>query len=301
VADPRHKRDARSRPQLRASIAAASLAVTATGAAVASGISASPRELAPVAGAADPAPWPSATSRPSVTPLGERRPVVSRAETRMPPGPARSEPSPAAVATRRLVRRADVQKWTTAPLNIWTRPGEKARKTGLIDALTRVTVTGRTMRGRDELVIDGRSRWVTGGYLAGRKPRPEPDAGDAADGPAAGASCSNGTSVPSGVSSNIVAVHEAVCAAFPEITTYGTLRSDGEHAQGIAVDIMVSGARGWQVAEFVRDNSAALGVSYAIHARNIWSVQRAGEGWRGMEDRGSVTANHYDHVHVTTY
>ncbi len=160
------------------------------------------------------------------------------------------------------------------------------------------------MRGRDELVIDGRSRWVTGGYLAGRKPRPEADAGDAgdaADGPAAGASCSNGTSVPSGVSPNIVAVHEAVCAAFPEITTYGTLRSDGEHAQGIAVDIMVSGDRAWQVAEFVRENYQTLGVSYAIHARNIWSVQRASEGWRGMEDRGSVTANHYDHVHVTTF
>ena len=96
-------------------------------------------------------------------------------------------------------------------------------------------------------------------------------------------------------------MHEAVCAAFPEITTYGTFRGDGEHAQGIAVDIMVSGSRGWQVAEFVRANAGSLGVSYAIYSQSIWSVERSGEGWRGMSDRGSTTANHYDHVHVTTY
>ena len=103
------------------------------------------------------------------------------------------------------------------------------------------------------------------------------------------------------MSSNIRATHQAVCSNFPEIVTYGTLRSDGEHAQGIAVDIMVSGDRGWEVAEFVRRYYSELGVNYVIHARRIWSVDRSGEGWRSMADRGSVTANHYDHVHVTTY
>ena len=33
----------------------------------------------------------------------------------------------------------------------------------------------------------------------------------------------------------------------------------------------------------------------------VASVQRGGEGWRGMSDRGSATANHYDHVHVSTF
>ena len=108
--------------------------------------------------------------------------------------------------------------------------------------------------------------------------------------------------MPSGVSENIVKVHEAVCAEFPEITVYGTFRSDGEHSQGLAVDIMVSGDRGWQVAEFVRKYYVELGVSYVIYSQNIWSVERGGEGWRAdVEDRGSTTANHYDHVHVTTY
>ncbi|MEP7157788.1 MAG: SH3 domain-containing protein, partial [Chloroflexota bacterium] len=36
-------------------------------------------------------------------------------------------------------------------------------------------------------------------------------------------------------------------------------------------------------------------------SQRIWSVQRSSEGWRPMADRGSTTANHYDHVHVSVY
>ena len=42
-----------------------------------------------------------------------------------------------------------------------------------------------------------------------------------------------------------------------------------------------------------------LGVIYVIYSQHIWSVERGGEGWRGMSDRGSTTPNHYDHVHVS--
>jgi hypothetical protein len=140
---------------------------------------------------------------------------------------------------------------------------------------------------------------VTSGYLAEEKPveevAPDGSGGDV------DATCTNGSSVPSGVSPNIVKVHEAVCANFPEITTYGTFRGDGEHAEGLAVDIMVSGDRGWQVAEFVRAHYSEFGVNYIMYSQRIWSVERSSEGWRYVEDRGSTTANHYDHVHVTTY
>ena len=149
-------------------------------------------------------------------------------------------------------------------------------------------VTGREAQGRTEIVMDGNARWVTSGYLDDEKPL----AGIAG-------SCTNGTSVPSGVDPDITAVHRAVCARFPEITSYGTFRSDGEHGQGRAVDIMVSGSRGWEIAEYLRANYADLGIEYLIYAQKIWSVDRAGEGWRAMSDRGSATANHYDHVHVT--
>ena len=51
---------------------------------------------------------------------------------------------------------------------------------------------------------------------------------------------------------------------------------------------------------FVRAHYSELGVSYVIYSQHIWSQERGGEGWRPTSDRGSTTANHYDHVHVST-
>ena len=62
-----------------------------------------------------------------------------------------------------------------------------------------------------------------------------------------------------------------------------------------------SSTLGSQIAAYVRANYKALGVSEVIWAQKIWTVQRSSEGWRPMSDRGSPTANHYDHVHVTVY
>ncbi|RYB89637.1 SH3 domain-containing protein [Nocardioides glacieisoli] len=199
---------------------------------------------------------------------------------------------------RRLAKKLDRSVWTTEVLNLWSGPSEKSDKLGEIGALKQVVVTGREQMGRTQVVLDGQSRWVSSDYLAREKPEPEPEEPAV---PALGGSCTNGTTA-GGAGVNIQKVHAAVCANWPSIATYGTLRGGGgDHPLGRAVDIMVSGSTGWAVAEFVRANAAALGVSYVIHAQNIWSVQRSAEGWRSMADRGSVTANHYDHVHVSTY
>jgi hypothetical protein len=193
-------------------------------------------------------------------------------------------------ATARAIKKAEQRLWTTDVLNIWDEPGKKAEKLGELDAGKKVLVTGREMWGREEIVLGGKSRWVTTGYLSAEEP------------PTLGGSCTNGTSVAGGVTGSIVAIHNAVCANFPEISVYGTLRGGGgDHSIGKAVDIMVSGERGWQVARFLRENYSALGISYIIYAQSIWSVERAGEGWRGMSSRGSATANHYDHVHVSVF
>ncbi|MFC6286752.1 hypothetical protein ACFP3Q_11100 [Nocardioides sp. GCM10027113] len=233
----------------------------------------------------------------------EERQVVTRSASRMDMAEYRDilDEYMEKVATKKAIRKADTKLWTTAPLNLWNDPTKKAKKVGLLEEGKKVLVTGRRTTDRAEVVVDGRSRWVTLGYLSQEKPSAEePEEAEPAE-VEADATCTNGSSVPSGVSPNVVAVHQAVCANFPELTSYGTFRSDGEHSQGIAIDIMVSGERGWQVAEFIKANYQELGVSYLIYSQQIWSVDRAGEGWRWMEDRGSSTANHYDHVHVTTY
>jgi hypothetical protein len=289
VADHRHKRETNARRMPRAVVIAGPLAVLATASAVTLGILAG--EPAGSNGADD------TTAAASSVGAGaaERREDVSRGAGRgagrgeLTSMMAKSQVTMSSESTLKAIRTAKDELWIASTLDLWSAPGAKAEQVGEIEAGEKVLVTGRTMDGRDEIVVDGKSRWVSAGYLTNEKPF------------SLGGACTNGTTVPAGVSENIKKVHAAVCAAFPEITTYGTFRGDGEHAQGIAVDIMVSGDRGYEVAEFVKKYYSELGVSYLIYSQRIWSVQRGGEGWRGMSDRGSTTANHYDHVHVTTY
>jgi len=103
---------------------------------------------------------------------------------------------------------------------------------------------------------------------------------------------------------NAISVYRAICAAFPEVSSWGGLRpgDDGFHGSGQAVDAMVSdSAQGDAVAAYVVQNASELGVSEILWAQQIWTAERSSEGWRPVEDRGSVTANHYDHVHVSVY
>ena len=297
MASHSHKRET-ARRMPRAALIAGPLAVLATGAAVTAGVLGS--EPAQDLLASDPS-----SVAGNVGSIGDRSRTIDdvsrgggdrgtqksdrRVQQRVAPALSVVDKAllPRVVST--AVEKADTKLWATTELNLWTRPDKEAKQVGLLDSGERVLVTGREMTGREEIVLDGRALWVTAGYLSAEEPF------------SLGGDCTNGSSVPSGVSPNIQAVHQAVCAEFPELTSYGTFRSDGEHSQGIAIDIMVSGDRGWQVAEFVRKYYSELGVSYVIYAQSIWSVERSGEGWRGMEDRGSTTANHYDHVHVTTY
>ncbi|MEO9325450.1 hypothetical protein ABFT23_18300 [Nocardioides sp. C4-1] len=315
MGDHRRKRDtdarglwkALSRP--RATVIAGPLAVMATAGAVTIGVLGADVATTSMA-APGPVAGETATTAASLAGVIQRRPSVSRglggdragltgadaqtpAPAPKPKAPTKSELMMKPAAVKKAVttaKKSDTMLWTTEALNLWDEPGEKAGKTGEVQAGKQVLVTGRELFGRVEIVWEEtETRWVTAGYLTEDEPF------------TLGGDCTNGTSVPSGVSENIKKVHDAVCAEFPDIMVYGTFRGDGEHSQGIAVDIMVSGDEGWKVAEFVRQYYRELGVSYLIYSQQIWSVQRSGEGWRGMSDRGSMTANHYDHVHVTTY
>jgi hypothetical protein len=70
-----------------------------------------------------------------------------------------------------------------------------------------------------------------------------------------------------------------------------------EHPLGRALDFMVSDERGTALAEEVVRLNKDLDAMYVIWRQRINSFD--GRGWRAMEDRGSPTANHYDHVHVS--
>lgn len=82
---------------------------------------------------------------------------------------------------------------------------------------------------------------------------------------------------------------------------------DSDHPKGKAVDVMLtpmgtaSTSKGDAIAAWLQRNAGPLHVKYVIWQQRIWSVERSSEGWRPMENRGSATANHRDHVHVSLY
>ncbi|MBW0121854.1 hypothetical protein [Pseudonocardia oceani] len=68
-----------------------------------------------------------------------------------------------------------------------------------------------------------------------------------------------------------------------------------DHPGGLALDLMVERDPGEQLAEYAVENMDRLGIKYVIYRQRI----NTGSGWEAMEDRGGVTANHMDHVHVS--
>ncbi|WP_348537597.1 hypothetical protein [Nocardia cyriacigeorgica] len=73
-------------------------------------------------------------------------------------------------------------------------------------------------------------------------------------------------------------------------------RGNDDHGAGLALDFMTSDrAHGDAIADFVLANRERFGVTYVIWQQRY----NDGGGWSYMEDRGSPTANHYDHVHVS--
>jgi hypothetical protein len=72
-----------------------------------------------------------------------------------------------------------------------------------------------------------------------------------------------------------------------------------------ALDLLVSdqygsvpsddNALGDALAQLALDQLVEHGITYVIWRQRI----NFGDGWDAMEDRGSITQNHYDHVHVS--
>jgi hypothetical protein len=59
-------------------------------------------------------------------------------------------------------------------------------------------------------------------------------------------------------------------------------------------------ALGDQIAAYLQEHASELNLYDVIWYDRIWTPERASEGWRAYGDHGSATANHMDHVHVST-
>lgn len=91
------------------------------------------------------------------------------------------------------------------------------------------------------------------------------------------------------------------------ITSFSGYRpgDSGDHGKGLAIDFMVPerSELGDKIAEYAIQNMASRGISYIIWRQRFYAPFDSKYGpantWNPMPDRGSVTENHYDHVHVS--
>ncbi|TQM15045.1 hypothetical protein [Pseudonocardia kunmingensis] len=99
------------------------------------------------------------------------------------------------------------------------------------------------------------------------------------------------------VKSNVRNAAEQLGCRYGEPDMHGVAGRAGtsDHPSGLAVDFMVDRATGDALASCALENMDTLGVKYVIWEQQI----NHGNGWKGMEDRGGATANHFDHVHIS--
>jgi hypothetical protein len=191
-------------------------------------------------------------------------------------------------------------KYATTELNLRKEPAEDSSVVGVVKAGTKLSVTSTVTHGFRYVSYHHKGRWVKDHYLSDKKPT---SGSSSSSGGISGAPCPSGSSMESGLTPDAIRVHRALCHRYPQITSFlGRRISSGYHGQGRAVDNMISdSAVGWDIAHWVRAHAKELGAMEVIYRQHIWTVQRSSEGWRPMSDRGSPTANHMDHVHVSVY
>jgi hypothetical protein len=115
-----------------------------------------------------------------------------------------------------------------------------------------------------------------------------------------------------GVTARMLKAKNAIDIEFGPFPTIGCFRGGvdaQDHATGTACDFMVSTggsspsaagrAQGDRTADYAIRNASRLGVKYVIWRQRIYDMRSP--GWKSMANRGGVTANHYDHVHISVF
>jgi uncharacterized protein YgiM (DUF1202 family) len=186
-------------------------------------------------------------------------------------------------------------RYAAATLNIRSTYADKYRLITEVPRGTELMITGVVKNGRMQIIFEKAVRWVTAKYLSKSAPRSIP---------------SSWLAVERGLKPNAIKVHRAMRARFPQITVYGGVRPSviPDHEQGRALDCMIpnyqsaSGkALGNEAAAWTKANARSLGINYVIWNQHIWNITRDSEGWRFMADRGSDSANHRNHIHITVF
>ena len=115
-----------------------------------------------------------------------------------------------------------------------------------------------------------------------------------------------GVAVEIGLQVKTIWAARAISVMFPQIKTIGGFRQDPLrwHPEGLAIDVMIPDYHseagielGNQIAGYALANAQRWGVLHVIWRQGFYPGIGA-PSW--TKDYGNETANHYDHVHIST-
>lgn len=191
-------------------------------------------------------------------------------------------------------------------------PGHTITVEGLPGAMNKkkllVTSISYPIAGVGDLSIDARDPWKIE-----KQETPEQQAARnaAANTGGGGGGAGNGATGPGpdlrtvttggsgGLTPAATALRKDIMARFG-VTDIGGYRPEdgyGEHSTGRALDVMIGNdqAKGTAIKDYCVQNAVNFGLKWCIWQQALWYP----DGRRqGMENRGSATQNHFDHVHV---
>ncbi len=295
------RRAARSRTQVlttRVAPTAVSVALLATAGAFAVNMTSSsqPASAVPAPTRAD-----DVTSRDSVRTLSDQQPAEAAEDES---GEAEGAPEGAEAYVggqwASAFGASAGEKFAQSALVVRARPAEDAEEIGRLKSGDKVSITDKVTDGYRQIAHGGKIGYVLNSKLGNE----EPSSGPAATGSGEKYTGSTSYSGPTvlGLKPKAMVVYNAVTArwSFKSIGGYRA-SSLSNHQLGGAIDFMltpsVDSAKGWAIANFVTSNAAEFGIDHVIFEQKIWTPYKP--YWRAMENRGSTTANHYDHVHVS--
>ena len=220
---------------------------------------------------------PAATPAPAVEEAGA-------APADQAPAPAEEAPAPAAEVSSEAAPAAEAN--AAAPVEAAPQPAVAASPEAPAEAAPEATELGQDQVSQATAAVEPTT------YNA-------PAVTDAA-------SVTTNNPANAGLQPQTAALKEEIAAKYG-ITEFSLYRpgDSGDHGKGLAADFIVgeNTELGNQVAADVTSNMTERGISYVIWQQQFYapfeSIYGPANTWNQMPDRGSVTENHYDHVHVS--
>ncbi|MFV0453391.1 MAG: SH3 domain-containing protein [Propioniciclava sp.] len=186
-------------------------------------------------------------------------------------------------------------RYAQTGLTVRSQASKESKKLGSLARSDKVTILDKKANGYRQIEFDGKIGYALDSELGKEKPAP------VSSSTYTGSTTYTGKTVL-GLKPKAMVVYNAVTAKW-SFSSIGGYRpsSRSNHQFGGAIDFMLTpgkdSAKGWAVAQYLAANASTFDIDHIIFEQKIWTPYNP--TWRPMEDRGSTTANHYDHVHVS--